>query len=52
MWYVQYDLADGSNETFRYEGLTQEQAREIHRQWSGWNTKYVQSGRMDLGYGK
>ena len=42
-------MADGSNEKFRYEGLTQEQAFFIHRKYSGWqgNTFYVRSGIMD-----
>ena len=42
-------MAEGSNEKFRYEGLTQEQALAIHREYSGWqgNTVYVRSGVMN-----
>jgi|ETNmetMinimDraft_22_1059887.scaffolds.fasta_scaffold81704_3 hypothetical protein len=46
MWYVEYQIADGSGETYRYEGLTKEQAHAIHKKWSGWATTYVQSGQM------
>ena len=49
MWYVEYQMADGSGEKFRYEGLTADQARDIHRKYSGWqaNTIYVRSAIMD-----
>lgn len=49
MWYVEYQTADGSNQKFRYEGLTREQSREIHARYSGWkaNTIYVRSGIMN-----
>lgn len=48
MWFVQYEMADGSGETQRWEGLTQEQAMDIYRQYSGWqgNTIYVNAGQM------
>ena len=39
MWYVEYQIADGSGETYRYEGLTKEQAQAIHKKmvWLGRN---------------
>ena len=57
MWFVQYEMADGSGETQRWEGLTQEQAMDIYRQYSGWqgfdgpgaprkNTIYCKAGQM------
>lgn len=48
MWYVECKMADGSGETLRWEGLTQEQAMSIYRQYSGWqgNTSACSAGQM------
>ena len=48
MWYVEYKMADGTDQIHRWEGLTQEQSREIHGKYAGHqgNTVYVISGKM------
>lgn len=51
MWYVEYQYADGCDETYKWVGLTQEQAYDLHKQLSGHKdaplTKYVRSGLME-----
>jgi len=43
MWYVEARIGE---ECERWEGLTQEQAKEIHIRYSNQRVGYVRSGRM------
>ena len=43
MWYVEARIGD---EYERWEGLTQEQSREIHSRYSNGGFGFVRSGRM------
>ena len=51
MWYVEYQYADGCDETYKWVGLTKEQSYDLHKQLSGrkdtFLTKYVRSGLME-----
>lgn len=46
MWYVDILVSVQTNERIRYEGLTQEQARDIHRQVYPKRYAMVRSGLM------
>lgn len=43
MWYVEARIGDNYE---RWEGLTQEQSKEIHIRYSNQRVGYVRSGRM------
>jgi hypothetical protein len=49
MWYVEYKLLS-NGQVERWEGLTKEQAMEIHRKYSGWQggTAYARAGLMEF----
>jgi len=46
MWYVEAVINYQTGERERYEGLTQEQSRVIHSQYSQRGVPMVSSGRM------
>ena len=46
MWYVEAIMNFATGEKERYEGLTQEQSRAVHAQYSEQGVAQVSSGRM------
>lgn len=46
MWYVEAIMNVNTGEKERYEGLTQEQSRAIHSEYSQRGVAQVTSGRM------